>query len=130
MRGRYARMTGKIARGVLLDEFVEVTGWDRKHANNKGCSNEGTNRTLFFYQINYTIGDKHPADVGRLHTLFRRENLTTLKQDFELLPKREGKGRFLGSIIGVRALQREWWGEGEVKVFMDGDKEFLTICGT
>ena len=33
MRGRYARMTGKMARGVLLDEFVEVTGWDRKHAN-------------------------------------------------------------------------------------------------
>jgi hypothetical protein len=93
-------------------------------------SNEGTNRTLLFYQIDYTIGDKHPADVGRLHTLFRRENLTTLKQDFELLPKREGRGRFLGSIIGVRALQREWWGEGEVKVFMDGDKEFPTICGT
>lgn len=33
MRGRYARMTGKMARGVLLDEFSEVTGWDRKHAN-------------------------------------------------------------------------------------------------
>ncbi len=33
MRGRYARMTGRKARGGLLDEFVEVTGWDRKHAN-------------------------------------------------------------------------------------------------
>jgi hypothetical protein len=33
MRDRYARMTGRKARGRLLDEFIEVTGWDRKHAN-------------------------------------------------------------------------------------------------
>ena len=70
-------------------------------------------------------------DVGRLHVLFRRENPTTEKQDFELLPLRKNKGRFIGSIIGIRNLHPEqWWGEGEIKVFMDGDKEFPTICGT
>jgi hypothetical protein len=83
-----------------------------------------------FYQIDYTIGDKHPDDFGRLHTLFRRENPTTLKEDFEILPKRTGKGRFLGAVLGVRTLQTAWWGEGEVKIYMDGDKDFPTICGT
>lgn len=53
-----------------------------------------------------------------------------MKQDFELLPKRTGKGRFLGAVIGIRTLHPGWWGEGEVKFYMDGDYEFPTICGT
>lgn len=93
-------------------------------------SHEGQKEFPLFYQIDYTLRDRHPKDVGRLHVLFRRENPTTLKQDFELLPKRTGKGRFLGSLIGIRALEGNWWGEGEVKVYRDGDTEFPTICGT
>jgi len=84
-----------------------------------------------FYQIDYTLGDRHPADVGRLHVLFRRENPTTEKKDFELLPQRSQKGRFIGSVIGIRNLHPDtWWGEGEIKVYFDGDKDFPTICGT
>jgi len=94
-------------------------------------TNESAKETPLFYQIGYTLGDRHAADVGRLHALFRRENPTTEKQDFELLPKREQKGRFIGSVIGIRNLHpQQWWGEGEIKVYMDGDKEFPTICGT
>lgn len=93
--------------------------------------NEGDKTVPLFYQIDYTIADEHSPGVGRLHVLFRRENPTTEKKDFELLPERENKGRFIGSVIGVRNLHPErWWGEGEVKVFMDGDTEFPTICGT
>lgn len=83
-----------------------------------------------FYQIDYTVGDEHPANVGRLHALFRRENPTTEKRDFELLPKRSGQGRYIGSIIGVRVEDTKWWGEGEVKMYLDGDGEFATIVGT
>ncbi len=93
-------------------------------------TNEADKPSVLFYQIDYTINDALPADVGRLHVLFRRENPTTLKKDFELLPKRTGTGRFIGSIIGIHALSGSWWGEGEIKVYMDGDKEFPTICGT
>ncbi|MEA3365132.1 MAG: glycoside hydrolase family 172 protein [Candidatus Hydrogenedentes bacterium] len=93
-------------------------------------TNETDHDVTIYYQIDYTIDDDHPEDVGRLHVLFRRENPTTLKQDFELLPKREAKGRFIGSLVGVRALHNNWWGEGEIKVYMDGDEEFPTICGT
>jgi hypothetical protein len=94
-------------------------------------TNEGDKAVPLFYQIDYTTADKHPKDVGRLHVLFRRENPTTEKQDFELLPERKNKGRLIGSVIGIRNLHPgQWWGEGEVKVFMDGDKDFPTICGT
>jgi hypothetical protein len=94
-------------------------------------TNETDKAVPLFYQMTYTLGDKHPADVGRLHVLFRRENPTTLKEDFELLPLRRQKGRYIGSVIGVRNLHpQQWWGEGEIKVYMDGDKEYPTICGT
>jgi D-arabinan exo alpha-(1,3)/(1,5)-arabinofuranosidase (non-reducing end) len=92
--------------------------------------NEGEKAMPLYYQIDYTVQDKHPEDVGRLHVLFRRENTTTEKEDLELLPKREAKGRFIGSVIGIRNLHDQWWGEGEIKVYMDGDQEFPTICGT
>lgn len=92
---------------------------------------QGERAPPIFYQIDYTLGDQHPEDVGRLHVLFRRENPTTLKQDFELLPKRMNKGRYVGAVIGIRNLHPgQWWGEGEIKVYMDGDTDFPTICGT
>ncbi len=93
-------------------------------------TNEGAKQIPLFYQIDYTLGDRHSQDVGRLHVLFRRQNTTTEKQDFELLPLRKNKGRFIGSVIGIRNLHKQWWGEGEIKVYMDGDQEFPTICGT
>jgi hypothetical protein len=94
-------------------------------------TNEGKETVPLFYQMDYTLEDSHPADVGRLHVLFRRGNPTTEKQDFELLPKRTGKGRYVGALIGIRNLHPgQWWGEGEIKIYMDGDTEFPTIVGT
>ncbi|MGC9343959.1 MAG: glycoside hydrolase family 172 protein, partial [Bacteroidales bacterium] len=93
-------------------------------------TNESEIAFWLFYQIDYTINDPHPEDVGRLHVCFRRENPTTLKEDFELLPQRKGKGRYIGSVMGIRTLHPGWWGEGEVKIYMDGDTDFPTIAGT
>ena len=93
-------------------------------------TNEGDRDITVFYQVDYTTGDQHPDDLGRLHVCFLRENPTTLKTDFEILPKREGKGRYLGTVMGIRSFDEHWWGEGEIKIYMDGDTEFPTICGT
>jgi hypothetical protein len=101
----------------------------RRHARIT-LTNELTRAVPVFYQLDYTVGDKHPADVGRLHVSFQRQNPTTPKEDFEILPKRHGKGRYLGAVIGVRPLAGRWWGEGEVKMFIDGDGAFPTYCGT
>jgi hypothetical protein len=94
-------------------------------------TNEGKENVPLFYQIDCTTQDVHPSDVGRLHVLFARENPTTEKRDFELLPKRTGRGRYIGALMGIRNLHPDrWWGEGEIKIFMDGDSEFPTIVGT
>ena len=89
---------------------------------------------MFFYDINYTLGDPHGEDTLYFHACWRRENPTQMQKDYEILPKVRGRGRFLGVNVGVIAdTQRyfnTWWGEGEVKVFLDGDTEFPTLCGT
>jgi hypothetical protein len=94
-------------------------------------TNETEENFALYYQIDYTLGDPVASDSGRLHVSFRRENLTNLKQDFEILPKRSGRGRWIGCVLGVRVIDTDhWWGEGEVKFYLDGDKEWPTICGT
>ncbi|ANO50667.1 hypothetical protein BA177_05115 [Woeseia oceani] len=100
-----------------------------KHAR-LTITNELRIPALFFYQIDYTLGDALKPDAGRLHALFRRENPTTLAHDFELLPTRRSEGRFLGSVIGVRPQEPSWWGEGEAKFYIDGDEKLPTIVGT
>ncbi len=93
-------------------------------------ANEGKEPAVVYYQIDYTAHDAVPANAGRLHVSFRRENPTTPGRDFEILPKRTGMGRFVGCVLGIRSLTPEWWGEGEFKAYLDGDAEFPTICGT
>ena len=101
----------------------------RKHVKME-IVNESPQATPMFYNIDYTLGDTLPRETGYLHSIYRRENPTVLKEDLEILPKREGKGRFLGCVLGIRTLTSHWWGEGEFKVYLDGDQEFPTICGT
>lgn len=93
-------------------------------------SNDLETPVAVFFQIDYTIGDQHPEDFGCLHVFFQRHNPTVLKEDMEMLPRREGRGVFMGAVIGVRPLEGKWWGEGEVKCFIDGDTELPTIAGT
>ena len=87
-----------------------------------------------FYDINYTLGDKHPANMLYFHAHWRRENPTTIQRDYEILPRVEGRGRYLGTNIGVIVDQNTyfntWWGEGEIKIYLDGDRKFPTIVGT
>jgi hypothetical protein len=97
--------------------------------------NESGEDNGIYYDIAATLGDKHDDSMLYFHSFWRRENYTTVRQDMTILPKVEGRGRFLGCNLGVRqhpacAAGNFWWGEGEVKVYLDGDAEFPTLCGT
>ncbi len=97
---------------------------------NEGSVDEGS----LYYDVDYTIGDVHGPDALYLHAHWRRESPTTFQKDFEFLPKVRGRGRFLGVNVGVIADKKlsfeSWWGEGECKIWIDGDTDLPTLCGT
>ena len=93
--------------------------------------NGSPRRHILYYQVDYTLQRELPADLGLLHVSWRRENPTVMKRDFVIAEGLRGPGRFLGCNVGVRTIDHAaWYGEGEVKIFRDGDDALPTICGT
>ena len=86
-------------------------------------------RCTIYYQINYVLGEV-PADAAYLHAQFRRINPLKEKDVVTILDGVKGKGHYVGTYMAWEARSRGWWGEGEIKFYMDGDKEFPTIAGT
>lgn len=89
----------------------------------------GSDRDLeLYYQLDLVLGPQAPS---YLHVSWRRQNPTTTRQDMVIAEGLRGPGRFLGCNVGVRVLDEGiWYGEGEVKVYRDGDTDHPTICGT
>ena len=97
-------------------------------------TNESTKRlSHLFFDINFERVEKWNSNYLYFHSFWSRDTASRLAEDFELLPSVRGKGRFLGVNVGLNAnpiYENYWWGEGEVKMYIDGDKEFPTLVGT
>jgi hypothetical protein len=92
-------------------------------------TNIAESEMVLYYQINYTLTDV-PDDVGYFHAQFRRTNPLPYKQDYTILDGVEGQGHYVGTYLAWGVNNNGWWGEGEIKFFLDDDGEFPTICGT
>lgn len=95
--------------------------------------NESDKIIMFYYKINFLKMPKQDDDALYFHAYWSRNKKTQLGEDFEILPQVQGRGRFLGSSIGVIGnpdYQGTWFGEGEAKFYLDGDKEYPTLVGT
>jgi len=84
---------------------------------------------VLYYQINYTL-TRVPEDAACFHAQFRRVGKLPVKTDYTILDGVRGRGQYVGTYLAWEVRSPGWWGEGEIKFFMDGDKEFPTICGT
>jgi len=96
-------------------------------------TNESPYYMMLYYDIDFVRVPFHGEDVLYFHTYWSRTPKTRLKEDFEILPRVKGKGRYLGANIGVIGnpyYQGTWFGEGEVKVYLDGDTRYPTLVGT
>lgn len=95
--------------------------------------NESDEDNYIYYELDCTLGDSHDDNMLYFHSYWRRGNYTQLRKDMDILPEVKGRGRFLGCNIGTRlhpSCQNFWWGEGEVKIYLDGDEQYPTLCGT
>ncbi len=84
---------------------------------------------VHYYQVNYTLTEV-PEDAGYFHAQFRRTNPVPYRQPYTILDGVRGLGLYVGTAMAWGVNNTGWWGEGEVKFYIDGDKEFPTICGT
>jgi hypothetical protein len=99
----------------------------------KGCTitmtNIGEEEMTLYYQIDYTLTET-PKDAAYFHAQFRRANPLPYKEDYTILDGVRGQGHYVGSYMAWGVNSAGWWGEGEIKFFLDGDDQYPTICGT
>lgn len=84
---------------------------------------------VLYYQIDYTLTEV-PDDAAYFHAQWRRSNPVCYKDVHVLLDGVCGKGHYVGTYLAWQVNNNGWWGEGEIKFYMDGDQDFPTICGT
>jgi len=99
----------------------------------KGCritlENIADEDVVVYYQINYTLTDV-PDDAGYFHAQWRRTNPLPYKEAYTIVDGVRGHGHFVGTYLAWQSNSKGWWGEGEIKFYLDGDADFPTICGT
>jgi hypothetical protein len=91
--------------------------------------NLATDGMVLYYQVNYALAEV-PGDAAYFHAQFRRENPLKAKGLYTIVDGIKGRGQYVGTYLAVGVHNTGWWGEGEIKFFINGDREFPTICGT
>lgn len=96
-------------------------------------TNESDSEVWIWYDINVLLVPSLPKDTLYFHAYWNRDPATTPGVDYEILPGCGGQGRYLGAnlgVIGNPVYQGSWFGEGEVKIYLDGDENYPTLVGT
>ena len=91
--------------------------------------NRDETEACLFYAISYEL---RPVDAGeaRFHASFRRENPLEYARDYTILDGVRGAGHYVGTQLGWQQNSEGWWGEGELKAYIDGDRDYATYVGT
>lgn len=96
-----------------------------------------------YYQIDYTL-QKVPDNCAYFCAQFRRSNPLPYKEVYTIIDGIEGQGHYAGTYMAWQQNNNGWWGEGEIKFYLDGDTDpelsdgkkiagstgFPTICST
>jgi len=90
--------------------------------------NRAEDEMVLFYQFDYSL-DEIPEGCAYFHAQFRRTNPVPYKTVYTILDGLKGKGHYIGTYMAWGVNNNGWWGEGEIKFYMDGVDEFPSICG-
>ncbi len=101
----------------------------RSHARITIENQHGEDIGYFFYQITYSLTEV-PENAGRFHAQWRRSVTPIECPQHVIVDGIRGQGQYVGTVLVWSQNSNGWWGEGEVKFFLDGDTDYPTICGT
>ena len=127
--GKYAQLSSLpvcVNPGSAFNSYFEMPFRKRCRMT---LTNIGTEPMTLYYQINYALTEV-PDDLGYFHAQFRRTNPLPYRQVYTILEGVEGHGHYVGTYLAWGVHSRGWWGEGEIKFYLDGDGEFPSLCGT
>ena len=82
-----------------------------------------------YYQVDYELADV-PEAAGYLHAAWHRSNPLEAGAVHTIIDGIRSAGHYVGTYLAWGPNSSGWWGEGEVKFYLDGDSELPTICGT
>lgn len=101
----------------------------RKHARITVTNDSDKPIPQMTFQIDYRLGPV-PPEAGYFHAQWRRAQVRRSHPEFTILDGVKGEGRYVGTFLAWTQLMTGWFGEGEVKFYLDGDGKFPTIVGT
>lgn len=84
--------------------------------------------SLLYYNIDWIQLDALPADTPYFHAQYRQEYPVQHGQDYVILDT-TGKGHYVGTVLAVRTRSPGWFGEGDEKIYIDGEPK-PSIWGT
>lgn len=127
--GTYAQLTSlavSINPGSAFNCYWEMPF---RKAAKITMTNMNDEAMVLYYQVDYTLTDV-PEDAAYFHAQFRRMNPVPYGSVYTLLDGVKGWGQYVGTYMAWGSRSTGWWGEGEIKFYLDGDDKFPTICGT
>jgi len=84
--------------------------------------------SLLYFNIDWIQRDRLPADTPYFYARYRQEYPVTPGRDYLILDTK-GKGHYVGTVLSVRTRSPAWFGEGDEKIYIDGEKK-ASIWGT
>jgi hypothetical protein len=127
--GRFAQVSSSMIAANPNGGFNSYWPMPFRRAARLTVENLGDANAQLYYQVTYQT-DLDVNDFGYLHAQFRRDNPLPAGSTHILLDGVAGHGHYVGTYLAWGVNSNGWWGEGELKVYLDGDDDFPTICGT
>jgi hypothetical protein len=127
--GKYARISSLAVCVNPGSAFNSYWPMPFRHKAKITLENLDEKPMTLYYQVDYAMSAV-PADAAYFHAQFRRVNPLPYKEVFTIVDGIKGKGQYVGTYMAWGVHNNGWWGEGEIKFYMDGDREFATINGT
>jgi hypothetical protein len=127
--GKYARVSSLAVCVNPGSGFNSYWPMPFRHKAHITIENLDAKPMTLYYQIDYSLASI-PKDAAYFHAQFRRTNPLPAKQNYTILDGVSGKGHYVGTYMAWGVHNNGWWGEGEIKFYIDGDKNFPTINGT
>lgn len=132
--GEMMRMETELVSSPEGRSFVSIFPMPFRTGARVVITNESAEElSPIYYDVNYRKLARPLPGAMYLHAYWSRDRATKLGEAFKVLPRVQGRGRFLGASVAVLTnpvYGKTWWGEGEVKFYLDGDRAAPTLVGT